>query len=135
VYYVQYAHARICSALANWGGDESQLAGADLSLLTQPHEASLLAKLSAYPEMLERAKLELSPHHVAFYLRELAGELHSYYFAHKWLLEDNEPLRLARLALALATRQVLRNGLALIGVSAPAKMERAPADTSTETQQ
>jgi arginyl-tRNA synthetase len=128
VYYVQYAHARICSALANWGGDESQLPGADLSLLTEPHEASLLAKLSAYPEMLERAKLELSPHHVAFYLRELAGELHSYYFAHKWLLDDNEPLKLARLALALATRQVLRNGLALIGVSAPAKMERAPTE-------
>lgn len=129
VYYVQYAHARICSALANWGGDESQLVQADLSLLTEPHEASLLAKLSAYPEMLERAKLELSPHHVAFYLRELAGELHSYYFAHKWLLDDNEPLKLARLALALATRQVLRNGLALIGVSAPSKMERAPTET------
>ncbi|KFC71894.1 arginine--tRNA ligase [Massilia sp. LC238] len=128
VYYVQYAHARICSALANWGGDESQLPGADLSLLTEPHEASLLAKLSAYPEMLERAKLELSPHHVAFYLRELAGELHSYYFAHKWLLDDNESLKLARLALALATRQVLRNGLALIGVSAPSKMERAPTE-------
>jgi len=129
VYYVQYAHARICSALANWGGDESQLVNADLSLLVEPHEAGLLAKLSAYPEMLERAKLELSPHHVAFYLRELAGELHSYYFAHKWLLEDNEPLKLARLALALATRQVLRNGLALIGVSAPVKMERAPTET------
>ena len=128
VYYVQYAHARICSALANWGGDDSQLAGADLSLLTEPHEASLLVKLSAYPEMLERAKVELSPHHVAFYLRELAGELHSYYFAHKWLLDDNEPLKLARLALAVATRQVLRNGLALIGVSAPEKMERAPLD-------
>jgi arginyl-tRNA synthetase len=128
VYYVQYAHARICSALANWGGDASQLAGADLSLLTEPHEASLLVKLSAYPEMLERAKVELSPHHVAFYLRELAGELHSYYFAHKWLLDDNEPLKLARLALAVATRQVLRNGLALIGVSAPDKMERAPLD-------
>ncbi|WP_288379217.1 arginine--tRNA ligase [uncultured Massilia sp.] len=130
VYYVQYAHARICSALANWGGDESQLVGADLSLLDQPHEASLLSKLSAFPEMLERAKLELSPHHVAFYLRELAGELHSYYFAHKWLLDDNEPLKLARLALALATRQVLRNGLALIGVSAPSKMERAPTEAS-----
>ncbi len=130
VYYVQYAHARICSALANWGGDEAQLVNADLSLLDQPHEASLLAKLAAFPEMLERAKLELSPHHVAFYLRELAGELHSYYFAHKWLLDDNEPLKLARLALALATRQVLRNGLALIGVSAPDKMERAPTEAS-----
>ena len=122
VYYVQYAHARICSALANWGGDEAQLANADLSLLTTPHEASLLAKLSSYPEVLARAQSELGPHQVAFYLRELAGELHSYYFAHKWLLDDDEPLKLARLALATATRQVLRNGLALIGVSAPNKM-------------
>ena len=122
VYYVQYAHARICSALANWGGDEAQLANADLSLLATPHEASLLAKLAAYPEVLARAQSELGPHQVAFYLRELAGELHSYYFAHKWLLDDDEPLKLARLALASATRQVLRNGLALIGVSAPNKM-------------
>jgi arginyl-tRNA synthetase len=122
VYYVQYAHARICSALANWGGDVATLADADLAPLTQPHEASLLAKLAAYPEMLQRAQQELGPHQVAFYLRELAGELHSYYFAHKWLLDDDEALKLARLALATATRQVLRNGLALIGVSAPDKM-------------
>jgi arginyl-tRNA synthetase len=122
VYYVQYAHARICSALANWGGDVSALANVDLSPLTEPHEQALLAKLAAYPEMLQRAQAELGPHQVAFYLRELAGELHSYYFAHKWLLDDNEPLKLARLALATAVRQVLRNGLALIGVSAPEKM-------------
>jgi len=128
VYYVQYAHARICSALANWGGDEAQLANADLSLLTTAHEAGLLAKLASYPEVLQRAKSELGPHQVAFYLRELAGELHSYYFAHKWLLDDDEALKKARLALALATRQVLRNGLALIGVSAPTKMERAPTE-------
>ena len=122
VYYVQYAHARICSALANWGGDVATLANVDLSPLTESHESSLLAKLAAYPEMLQRAQAELGPHQVAFYLRELAGELHSYYFAHKWLLDDNEALKLARLALAAATRQVLRNGLALIGVSAPDKM-------------
>jgi arginyl-tRNA synthetase len=122
VYYVQYAHARICSALANWGGDEASLGQADLARLTEPHEASLLAKLAEYPEMVQRAAAELSPHNVAFYLRELAGELHSYYFAHKWLLDDDEALKLARLALAAATRQVLRNGLALIGVSAPVKM-------------
>jgi arginyl-tRNA synthetase len=134
VYYVQYAHARICSALANWGGDEATLAGVDLSLLTTPHEASLLSKLAAYPEVLQRAQAELGPHQVAFYLRELAGELHSYYFAHKWLLDDDEPLKLARLALATATRQVLRNGLALIGVSAPNKMERAPAETQDASQ-
>jgi arginyl-tRNA synthetase len=122
VYYVQYAHARICSALANWGGDPASLSKVDLSPLTEPHEQALLAKLAAYPEMLQRAQAELGPHQVAFYLRELAGELHSYYFAHKWLLDDNEPLKLARLALATAVRQVLRNGLALIGVSAPEKM-------------
>jgi arginyl-tRNA synthetase len=122
VYYVQYAHARICSALANWGGDVASLANADLSALNAPHEASLLAKLAEYPEMLQRAQSELGPHQVAFYLRELAGELHSYYFAHKWLIDDDEALKLARLALATATRQVLRNGLALIGVSAPEKM-------------
>jgi arginyl-tRNA synthetase len=122
VYYVQYAHARICSALANWGGDVAQLANVDLAPLTNPHESGLLAKLAAYPEMLQRALVELGPHQVAFYLRELAADLHSYYFAHKWLLDDDEPTKLARLALAAAIRQVLRNGLALIGVSAPEKM-------------
>jgi arginyl-tRNA synthetase len=122
VYYVQYAHARICSALANWGGDVAQLANADLAPLTNSHESGLLAKLAAYPEMLQRALVELGPHQVAFYLRELAADLHSYYFAHKWLLDDDEPTKLARLALAAAIRQVLRNGLALIGVSAPEKM-------------
>jgi arginyl-tRNA synthetase len=122
VYYVQYAHARICSALANWGGDVAQLANVDLAPLTNSHESGLLAKLAAYPEMLQRALVELGPHQVAFYLRELAADLHSYYFAHKWLLDDDEPTKLARLALAAAIRQVLRNGLALIGVSAPEKM-------------
>ncbi|MBW8898668.1 MAG: arginine--tRNA ligase [Massilia sp.] len=122
VYYVQYAHARICSALANWGGDVAQLANADLAPLTNAHESGLLAKLAAYPEMLQRALVELGPHQVAFYLRELAADLHSYYFAHKWLLDDDEPTKLARLALAAAIRQVLRSGLALIGVSAPEKM-------------
>jgi len=123
VYYVQYAHARICSVLAQWGGDESTLSKVDLAPLTAPREATLLNTLSAYPEMLERAKAELGPHQVAFYLRELAGELHSYYNAERVLVDD-EAVKMARLALMAATRQVLRNGLALIGVSAPAKMER-----------
>jgi arginyl-tRNA synthetase len=123
VYYVQYAHARICSVLAQWGGDESTLDKVDLAPLTAPREATLLNTLSAYPEMLERAKAELGPHQVAFYLRELAGELHSYYNAERVLVDD-EAVKMARLALMAATRQVLRNGLALIGVSAPAKMER-----------
>ena len=122
VYYVQYAHARICSVLAQWGGDETELdAVADLSPLTSPREAALLAKLAEYPEMLQKALEELGPHQVAFYLRDLAGELHSYYNAERVLVDDMST-RMARLALMKATRQVLRNGLALIGVSAPARM-------------
>ncbi len=121
VYYVQYAHARICRMLELWGGDAATLAGVDLSPLTAPREASLLAKLAEYPEALEHALEELGPHQVAFYLRDLAGELHSYYNAERVLVDD-VPLKMARLALVCATRQVLRNGLALIGVSAPAKM-------------
>lgn len=124
VYYVQYAHARICSVLAQYATDEAAfapLAQVDLSPLTAPREASLLAKIAEYPEALEKALDELGPHQVAFYLRDLAGELHSYYNAERVLVDD-EATKLARLALMLATRQVLRNGLALIGVSAPNKM-------------
>ncbi|GGB99077.1 arginine--tRNA ligase [Oxalicibacterium flavum] len=125
VYYVQYAHARICSVLAQWtDGDEADLLQVDLSPLTAPREASLLAKLAEYPEMLQKALEELGPHQVAFYLRDLAGELHSYYNAERVLVDD-VALKMARLALMHATRQVLRNGLALIGVSAPMRMERA----------
>ena len=125
VYYVQYAHARICSVLAQWtDGDEADLLSVDLSKLTAPREASLLAKLAEYPEMLQKALEELGPHQVAFYLRDLAGELHSYYNAERVLVDD-AALKMARLALMHATRQVLRNGLALIGVSAPTRMERA----------
>lgn len=124
VYYVQYAHARICSVLAQYATDEAAFAplvNVDLSPLTAPREASLLTKLAEYPEALEKALDELGPHQVAFYLRDLAGELHSYYNAERVLVDD-EATKLARLALMLATRQVLRNGLALIGVSAPNKM-------------
>ncbi len=121
VYYVQYAHARICSVLAQWGGDEASLADVALAPLTSPREAALLAKLAEYPEMLKKACDEHGPHQVAFYLRDLAGELHSYYNAERVLVDD-EALKLARLALLLATRQVLRNGLELLGVSTPARM-------------
>ncbi|MCW5299553.1 arginine--tRNA ligase [Herbaspirillum lusitanum] len=122
VYYVQYAHARICSVLNQWGGDEAALDQvADLSPLTAPREVSLLAKLAEYPEALAHALQELGPHQVAFYLRDLAGELHSYYNAERVLVDD-VPTKMARLALMSATRQVLRNGLALIGVSAPTRM-------------
>ena len=124
VYYVQYAHARICSVLAQYSTDENilaQLHSVDLSPLVAPREALLIAKLAEYPEALQRALEELGPHQVAFYLRDLAGELHSYYNAERVLVDD-EATKMARLALMLATRQVIRNGLALIGVSAPNKM-------------
>jgi arginyl-tRNA synthetase len=121
VYYVQYAHARICSVLAQWGGDEATLAGVDTAPLAAPREAALLIKLAEYPEALQKALEELGPHQVAFYLRDLAGELHSYYNAERVLVDD-QPTRMARLALMTATRQVLKNGLALLGVSAPARM-------------
>jgi len=121
VYYVQYAHARICRMLEQWTGDEAALANVDLSPLTAPTEATLLATLAAYPETLARAQAELGPHQIAFYLRDLAANLHSFYFAERVLVDD-EALKAARIALMVATRQVLRNGLALIGVSAPNKM-------------
>ena len=121
VYYVQYAHARICSVLAQWGGDEAALHDVDPAPLVAPREASLLAKLAEYPEALKKAMEELGPHQVAFYLRDLAGELHSYYNAERVLVDD-VALKMARLSLLLATRQVLQNGLELIGVSAPSRM-------------
>ncbi|MBC7500675.1 MAG: arginine--tRNA ligase, partial [Herminiimonas sp.] len=132
VYYVQYAHARICSVLAKWtDGDESTLDQVDLSPLTAPREATLLAKLADYPEALQKALEELGPHQVAFYLRDLAGELHGYYNAERVFVDDVST-RNARLALMAATRQVLRNGLALIGVSAPTRMESKKVDQAND---
>ncbi len=121
VYYVQYAHARICSVMALWGGDPATLAEVDLSPLTSKYESGLLRALADFPELLATAARELSPHLVCVYLADLAAKLHSYYNAEKFLVED-EKLKLARLALIVATRQVLKNGLAVIGVSAPEKM-------------
>jgi arginyl-tRNA synthetase len=121
VYYVQYAHARICSVLEQWGDDNALLVTADMSPLTAPAELSLLQKLIDYPEMVEVAGSDLSPHLIAFYLRELAGEFHSYYNATRFLVPEAS-LRLARLGLIAAIRQVLVNGLELLGVSAPEKM-------------
>jgi arginyl-tRNA synthetase len=121
VYYVQYAHARICSMLEQWGGDTAALAGADASTLVSEQELALLARLMEFPEAVESAARDLSPHVVAFYLRELAASFHSYYNATR-ILVDEENIRNPRLALACAVRQVLRNGLALLGVSAPEKM-------------
>ncbi len=121
VYYVQYAHARVCSVLGQWGGDAAELAGADVAALGSEHETALLARLLEYPDVVENAARDLSPHLIAFYLRELAAEFHSYYNATRLLVEE-ESVKRARLALAGAVRQVLRNGLALLGVSAPDRM-------------
>jgi len=121
VYYVQYAHARVCSVLEQWGGNPSELAGADVTALVSDHETALLARLLEYPDAVENAARDLAPHLVAFYLRELAAEFHSYYNATRLLVED-ENVKRARLALAASVRQVLRNGLALLGVSAPDSM-------------
>jgi arginyl-tRNA synthetase len=124
VYYVQYAHARICSVLEQCSaqfGDPGRLEEADLAPLTGPRELALLQRLGEYPEVLENATAELAPHQLAFFLRELAGEFHSYYNAERILVPE-APVRLARLALSHAVRQVLRNGLSLLGVSQPEKM-------------
>ena len=121
VYYVQYAHARICSVLAAWGGDEAGLKDADLSALESAPAQALMLLLARYPEMLTAAARDFAPHDVTFYLRELAASYHSYYDAERILVED-ETLRRARLALVAATARVLHNGLAVLGVSAPRKM-------------
>jgi arginyl-tRNA synthetase len=121
VYYVQYAHARICSVLASWGGDEASLAGVDLSALDSPQAQALMLLLAKYPAMLTDAASGFAPHDVTFYLRELAACYHSYYDAER-ILVDDEAVKLARLALVAATAQVLHNGLAVLGVSAPRKM-------------
>ncbi len=133
VFYVQYAHARICSVLAQYaqqGGDVSTLAAADLARLDAPTEQALLLKLADLPEMLTRAATDLAPHEIAFYLRDLSAALHSWYGAERFL-SDDAVLTRARMALLAATRQVLRNALAVLGVSAPEAMAReAPAEAA-----
>ena len=125
VYYVQYAHARICSVLAAWqekdGGDVAQLAGVDLSALDGPQAQALMLQLSKYPDMLSAAAEGEAPHDVTFYLRDLAASYHSYYDAER-ILVDDVAVKQARLALVAATAQVLHNGLAVLGVSAPRRM-------------
>ena len=122
VYYVQYAHARICSVLAQspekWPEDPAKL---DLSMLDSAEAQALMMALSRYPQMLTQACQDLAPHDVTFYLRDLAAQYHSYYDAER-ILVDDVPLRRARLALVAATAQVLRNGLAVLGVDAPERM-------------
>ena len=122
VYYIQYAHARCCSVFAKWGGDVAMLASiADLAKLAMPIELTLLKRLDDYPQMVVNAARELAPHHLAYFLKDLASDFHSYYNAEQVLVDD-EPTRFARLALISATRQVIQNGLELLGVTAPEKM-------------
>ena len=125
VYYIQYAHARVCSVFRQMeekGMTFNQDNGlGNLSMLVESHEQSLLTNLSRYPEVVENAALNHEPHQVAHFLRELANDLHTYYNAHQFLVED-EKVRDARLCLIMATKQVLANGLSLLGVSAPESM-------------
>jgi arginyl-tRNA synthetase len=144
VYYVQYAHARICSVLLKSEGHSDEvlevlkklhsdshqkivsdivdsLIDVDLSALQSPQAQALMLLLAKYPDMLSAAALDFAPHDVTFYLRELAASYHSYYDAER-ILVDDEAVKLARLALVAATAQVLHNGLAVLGVSAPQKM-------------
>jgi arginyl-tRNA synthetase len=148
VYYVQYAHARICSVLLRASGAEdavldnaAQIGGraaediradvikqfvvslqdVDLGPLHSPQALALMLLLARYADMLTAAAADFAPHDVTFYLRELAACYHSYYDAER-ILVDDEPVKLARLALVAATAQVLHNGLAVLGVSAPRKM-------------
>ena len=129
VFYVQYAHARICSVIRKWGGDVASIAGADLGLLTAPTEEALMLKLAAYPDMLTGAAAGIAPHDVAFYARDLAGAYHAYYAAER-VLDQAPELTRARVALLAATRQVLANALGMLGVSAPEQMSRDTPDTT-----
>jgi len=121
VYYIQYAHARICSVLEQWGGDVVTLREAGVVALESEYEKTLLQRLIDYPQIIESAAEDLAPHLIAFYLKDLAADFHSYYNASRFLVED-EGIKCARLALIAAVAQVMRNGLALLGVSAPEKM-------------
>ena len=125
VFYVQYAHARICSVFRQ-GEDrgyqwDAQRGRSELHLLVEGHEQALLMTLARYPEVIEQAALAYEPHQLAYYLKELATDFHTYYNAHAFLVVDNN-VRDARLSLLMAARQVLRNGLGLLGVTAPDTM-------------
>lgn len=125
VYYVQYAYARICSVFRQLAEkkltSDEELGLRSLSRLTEEHEMILLKELARYPETIELAAIQYEPHLLAHYLRDLANAFHTYYNAHTFLVDDVE-LRNARLVLIGATKQVLENGLHLLGVSAPATM-------------
>ena len=134
VFYIQYAHARICSVLEQFtarhgaAANEDEASTADLARLAAPSEALLMNRLADYPDLLATAAAALAPHEIAFYLRDLAAAFHSYYAAERFIVDDDLGLARARLALLGATRQVLANGLSVLGVSAPQRMTR---DTDT----
>ena len=121
VYYVQYAHARICAVLRDGGVLSDALAGADLSALNHEKAEALAVKIADFPTLLATTARDLSPHLLPYYLREVAAAFHAYYNAERFLVDDLRD-RTARLALAAATAQVLKNGLRLLGVSAPERM-------------
>lgn len=121
VYYIQYAHARICSVINNAGMPAADVAQADAALLTAPTEFALMQRLAEFPQVVALAAQDLSPHHIAFWLRDCASDFHAWYNAERVLVDDIA-VKLARLRLAATTRQVLANGLALLGVSAPERM-------------
>jgi arginyl-tRNA synthetase len=125
VYYVQYAHARICSVLQTWAdkdaGNVATLKRVELAALESPQAQALMLQLAKYPAMLSAASTDFAPHDVTFFLRDLAACYHSYYDAER-ILVDDETIKNARLALVAATAQVLHNGLKVLGVSAPVKM-------------
>ncbi|HEY4367924.1 MAG TPA: arginine--tRNA ligase [Steroidobacteraceae bacterium] len=126
VYYVQYAHARVCSVFRQLQEKglsyERSVGESNLSRLVEPHEKALIRRLTSYPELLESATAALEPHQLAHYLRDLAGDFHTYYNAHQFLV-DEVGLRNARLNLVSATRQIIANGLGLLGVTAPERMD------------
>ena len=121
VYYIQYAHARICSVMNQWNGDLENLADADLAPLVNPRELAIANKLAEFRDVIDNAARELAPHLIAFYLKDLAGEFHGWYNAERMLVDD-AVLRDARVALAAAVRQTIRNGLTILGVSCPESM-------------
>ena len=121
VYYIQYAHARICSMLLQAAVTGQERQAADVTLLNAPTEIALMQRLAEFPALVSQAALDLSPHLVAFWLRDCAADFHGWYNAER-VLVDEPALKQARLRLADATRQVIANGLALLGVSAPERM-------------
>ncbi len=123
VFYVQYAHARICSVVRQLAESGRQLTTEEtrFELLTEAHEQALITQLARFPELIISAANKQAPHSITYYLRELANDLHSYYNAHQFLVEDDHLCK-ARIDLALAVKIVLANGLRLLGVSAPERM-------------